>query len=171
MSKLTDKREKLSHELQDLISQVWQAHTHTLTHSHHHSLTPSLPHLLTLCLCHQVQQMQVGFQTLGRGNHTSSWARLAMPPNYHARSDSAPVQPPSPPSSSSPESSLPPLVETEISPEPASVVLRERNADGYRASVYSPPLGGSQYQDPLTEYHVSGDVSGTTPDHRFSVAW
>ena len=47
MSKLTDKREKLSHELQDLISQVWQAHTHTLTHSHPHPLTHSLLHTLT----------------------------------------------------------------------------------------------------------------------------
>ena len=38
VSQLTDKREKLSHELQDLLSQV----------SHPHTITISLTHILTL---------------------------------------------------------------------------------------------------------------------------
>jgi hypothetical protein len=149
VSQLTDKREKLSHELHDLISQV--------------------------------QQMQVGFQTLGRGSQTRSWGRLTSPPTYHTRSDSAPIRSPSP-TSSSPENSLPPL--SEVSPEPA--ILRktnkpsERGLDGYRPHVYSPDLGrssyhsGSKFHDPLAEYHHSTtgpDTPRDTSDHRLSVAW
>ena len=129
----------------------------------------------------QVQQMQVGFQTLGRGSQTRSWGRLTSPPTYHTRSDSAPIRSPSP-TSSSPENSLPPL--SEVSPEPA--ILRktnkpsERGLDGYRPHVYSPDLGrssyhsGSKFHDPLAEYHHSTtgpDTPRDTSDHRLSVAW
>ncbi|CAI8053728.1 hypothetical protein GBAR_LOCUS29363 [Geodia barretti] len=150
VSQLTDKREKLSHELQDLISQV--------------------------------QQMQVGFQTLGRGSQTRSWGRLTSPPTYHTRSDSAPIRSPSPTSSSPEENSLPPL--SEVSPEPA--VLRktsepsERGLDGYRPRVYTPDLGrspyhsGSTFHDPLAEYHhptTGPEEIDTARDARLSVAW
>ena len=142
------------------------------TTSHPHTITPS-----------QVQQMQVGFQTLGRGGpQTRSWGRLTSPPSaHHARSDSAPIRSPSP-SSSSPENSLPPL--SEVSPEPACAPLRkktqlssavpEREHDGYRSSVYTPELGASAFHDPLSKYHGTGkevDLAHSSADHRLSVAW
>lgn len=130
------------------------------------SLFPFL--LLSLPPSPQVQQMQVGFQTLGRGTHTSSWARLNTPTSYHIRSESAPITSPSPPSS--PENSLPPLAE-----EQPEVQLRKKKRDVDRATVYTPPLVmATTFDDPLAEYQASeAAVSGQdpNPDQRFSVAW